>query len=325
MKLRAHWRRTAVSVTVRAAGVFLAFALIATARAQEAPADVRVTVNPPAATIGDLVRIRVIAEHDADVIVTAIPPEVPGADQLASAQPVTETLPNGREQTTTEFVIQPFTLAPVDPGTITVEWLREDSTSGAVEVDVPTIEVVAVRALNDTELRPLKPQVDVPGAPPAWVRPAAIAAVAVASLASMVVVALLAWRRWRRRPLPAEPEYTAEDRAREALNRLTGHRLVTEEDFQFYYGALALIIRRYLEERFEFNATALTTTQLHERMTGSGVDRWQARLVGGLLGRSDAAIYARRYPDPDSADHDLTMAYEIVELSRGRLAAEAAA
>ena len=55
---------------------------------------------------------------------------------------------------------------------------------------------------------------------------------------------------------------------------------------------------------------------LERRMTGHGVDRWQARLVAGLLDRCDAAVYARRYPEPASADHDLTLAYEIVELGR---------
>ena len=42
-------------------------------------------------------------------------------------------------------------------------------------------------------------------------------------------------------------------------------------------------------------------------------------LVAGLLERCDDAVYAHRYPDFASADHDLTVAYEIVELSRPRL------
>ncbi len=79
---------------------------------------------------------------------------------------------------------------------------------------------------------------------------------------------------------------------------------------------IAAVVRRYLSERIGFNAHALTTEELERRMTANGVDRWQARLVGGLLERCDAAVYAHRFPDPASADHDLTVAYEIVELSR---------
>lgn len=58
-------------------------------------------------------------------------------------------------------------------------------------------------------------------------------------------------------------------------------------------------------------------------MTSHGVDRWQARLVSGLLDRCDRAVYARQYPDPASADHDLTVAFEIVELSRPRIDGDA--
>lgn len=286
------------------------------AAAQEAPVDVEVTVTPPVAHIGDLVYIQLVVDHDPDVIVSAAAPQLEGVDRIGTPQPSTETLPDGRERTTMEFVIQPFTLTALDPGAIRVEWLREDSTSGAVEIDVPPVPVEPVRAENDNALRPLKPQAEVPGAPPAWVRPLAIAAVALATLAAMAVVGVAVWRRLHRTPIALEPELTAEDRARAALDQLTGRRLASEEDFQHYYGALALIVRRYLEQRFEFNATALTTRQLDERMVDAGVDRWQARLVTGLLGRADAAIYARRYPAPHSADHDLTVAYEIVELGR---------
>ncbi len=87
-------------------------------------------------------------------------------------------------------------------------------------------------------------------------------------------------------------------------------------DYDTYYGTISIVIRGYLQERFGFPATALTTRELERRMTAEGVERWQARLVGGLLDRCDRAVYARRRPDPASADHDLTVAFEIIELSR---------
>jgi hypothetical protein len=128
--------------------------------------------------------------------------------------------------------------------------------------------------------------------------------------------------RWRsRRSMPAttiEGDAVPEVLARERLAVVRGLVLVSDADFQRYYGTLAEVVRGYLGERFAFNAAALTTTELEQRMRAHGVDRWQARLVGGLLDRCDRAVYARQYPDPASADHDLTVAYEIVELSRPR-------
>jgi hypothetical protein len=51
-------------------------------------------------------------------------------------------------------------------------------------------------------------------------------------------------------------------------------------------------------------------------MVDSGVDRWQARLVGGLLRECDAIVYAGYLPASARADGNLTTAYEIVEMTR---------
>jgi hypothetical protein len=115
---------------------------------------------------------------------------------------------------------------------------------------------------------------------------------------------------------------TAEDRARRRLDAIGRAGLVGQGEMEVYYGELSIAVRDYLEERFGFRATALTTRELERRARSAGIDRWQARLVGGLLQRCDAAVYAGVWPDPASADHDLTLAYEIVELSRPRRAIE---
>jgi hypothetical protein len=175
-------------------------------------------------------------------------------------------------------------------------------------------------------LRPLKPQVSIAGAPPAWVRPA-IAAAGLVALGLLVGLALL-WRRARTADdtVEAIPVDTSPERiARDALDALGAQGALRVQsgtarlDYPEYYGGLATTVRTYLSARFGFNAYALTTTELERRMVSHGVDRWQARLVGGLLERCDDAVYAHRYPDFASADHDLTVAYEIVELSRPRV------
>ena len=118
------------------------------------------------------------------------------------------------------------------------------------------------------------------------------------------------------RAVPAPVEALAEGAARGRLDALAAADPLAHADYDAYYGTLANVVRDYLQQRFGFNARALTTAELQRRMVALGVDRWQARLVSGLLDRCDAAVYAGRRPDPVSADHDLTVAFEIVELSR---------
>ena len=79
--------------------------------------------------------------------------------------------------------------------------------------------------------------------------------------------------------------------------------------------ALAHINADYTE-RYGFHAFALTTTELRNEMNRRGIDRWQSRLIDGLLTQCDAAVYARYVPALERAGHDLTAAFEIVEMSR---------
>lgn len=289
---------------------------VASAQEPEPQLDVTASFDPPAATIGDRVTLEVRVRHDSDVVVTVERPDLPSAEVLGDAQPQTEGQ-DGAVVTSYEFRYQVFTLGELNPGELRVRWLREDGTTGVSLSAGPVLTVVSVRAPGDEALRPLKPQLTVGGAPPAWLAPVAVGAAVAVALGG--VAGLVVW--WRRRPRVVEVEAeadTAEARARERLDALRGRRLDDDEAFQAYYGTLAVTVRAYLGERFGFNAAALTTEELERRMTAHGVDRWQARLVGGLLDRCDRAVYARQYPDPASADHDLTVAYEIVELSRPR-------
>ncbi|MFA7248729.1 MAG: hypothetical protein WC273_03785 [Dehalococcoidia bacterium] len=318
--------RAIVCASIAAATVALVVvALPFEALAQRAAPTIQATTifDPPSAAIGDRVTLLVRATHPDDVVVKAAAPRIEHVDVVTTIPPVPAPAGPGTQMTTFAFTMQAFVLGTVDTGTVRISWLRADGGGGNVDVTGAKLAIVPVRAANDQALRPLKPQESIAGGPAGWVRPA-IAAVIVVMLA-LLALAAAAFVSRRRAPAPAEvaPEDTSpEGVARRALDGLGVHAQPAHLDYQSYYGGLAVTVRTYLAARFGFNAHALTTTELERRMISHGVDRWQARLVGGLLERCDDAVYARRYPDPASADHDLTVAYEIVELSRPRPALE---
>jgi hypothetical protein len=299
----------------------------AVAVAQEAPLGVRVDLEPRQATLGDRVRMTVTVTHADALLITAEPPAPQQALVLVETVPATtSTLGDGRLRTDFGFTFAAFDLGTMQPRAVRVRWLREDGASGVEVAEPPPFEVVSALAGDTTALRPLKPQAAFGDPPAAWVRPAlaggALFAVAVAAGLGV------AWRR--RRAPPPEPavapvEVGPETAARRRLEELAASGTLEAGEFEAFYGTLSLVMRRYLEERFTFPATALTTPELEGRMSVEGVERWQSRLAEGLLDRCDAAVYARAAPDPASADHDLTVAFEIVELSRGRPAAEVVA
>lgn len=294
--------------------------------AQETPVEAEIdirrpTIDPPSVVLGERTWLTIAVRHGEELLISASAPRpVAGLELIEAPPPVTEAV-EGALVTTFRYALAAFTLDEVQPGAVRVSWLREDGSAGSRQVQSPVLIVRSTIGEGDPALRPLKPQLIVSGAPPAWARPGV--AVVVAAMALAVVVSWLVVRR-RGRPPPAAvtaaPSETAERHARQQLDALADRQLQGPDDFEGYYETVSLAVRGYLEDRFGFRATALTTGELEARMTDHGVERWQARLVRELLDRCDAAVYARVYPDPASADHDLTIAYEIVELSRPRSA-----
>ena len=318
---------------MRAIGLVVLAALVVsiassgTALAQEAPLEVRVDLEPREATLGDRVRMTVTVTHADTLLITIEPPAPQQALVVVETVPAaTSPVGDGRLRTEFGFTFAAFELGPVQPGAVRVLWLHEDGSAGSEVASPPPFEVVSALIGDGTALRPLKPQATFGDPPAAWLRPAIVAgAVAVAAILAGALVVRLR----RRAPAPAaavEPvEVGPETAARRRLEELAASGALEAGEFDAFYGTLSLVMRHYLEERFAFRATALTTRELESRMGAEGVERWQSRLAEGLLDRCDAAVYARAEPDPASADHDLTVAFEIVELSRVRAATEVVA
>jgi hypothetical protein len=168
---------------------------------------------------------------------------------------------------------------------------------------------------SPTDVRDLKPQLGVPGGAPAYLRPA-LTATAAAIVVGLALVLARALRRRRHAPTPAGPPPLPEDEARAELERIAALRLPEGGAPKEHYRLLGSCIRRYLTGRYGFPAFALTTAELEEQMVGRGVDRWQARLVAGLLQECDGVRYGQYVPAAARADADLTAAFEIVEMTR---------
>jgi len=289
--------------------------------AQTTPEGVEATVafRESSVTIGDPVVLVVRVEHPDSVVVTVPLPALADAEVRNTGETTSTVTPDGTQVTETTFRYQVFALGPVESAPVAIRWIREDGASGEFEAPGAQVIVVSVRAPGDEALRPLKPPLGIEGAPPVWLVPGAVA---LGVLVLLALIALLVRRIRRHSPEEDLSRLDVPERsARERLAAVQYAALPDEAEFQRFYGTIAAVVREYLGERFGFNATALTSTELEARMTSHGVDRWQARLVSGLLDRCDRAVYARQYPDPASADHDLTVAFEIVELSRPRAAA----
>jgi hypothetical protein len=107
-------------------------------------------------------------------------------------------------------------------------------------------------------------------------------------VAVFVLVGAALWRRsvLRRRALyvpPPKPLVLGpEDLARDALDK-AGIAFREDGDYEAYYTALGVVVRKYLSDRYDFPAYALTTREVEAQMIDRGIDRWQVRVAGGLF------------------------------------------
>lgn len=204
-----------------------------------------------------------------------------------------------------------LTVAAFAPGEIAFEPVVSVIASGSVtRLQLPAVALRVASSLapdDPLELTPLPPPAAIGGAESPFLRPAiALGVLALAVVLGGLVTAAV--RSRRNRPLPFEPE-----RAVPQPVLLDEAEALIDRDPIAAYRKLGLLVRAALGERYRFPARALTTTELGRRMEAAGVDRWQARLVTGLLQECDAVVYAGYRPASERRHADLTMAREIVE------------
>ena len=145
------------------------------------------------------------------------------------------------------------------------------------------------------------------GGQSAFLVPAIVSGVALGVLFLAIGFAYLTrrfLRRRRRRAGTAEPPPLA-------LPPLPGDDDILRDPVPAYR-SMAASIRAAIADHYGIPARALTTAELARRMEDNGIDRWQARLVSGLLQNCDAVIYAGYRPAPDRRRADITMAEEIL-------------
>lgn len=290
-----------------------------TVEAQQEPVAVLAGLNRTHGTVGDPVVLTVTVRYAPGVQVNTdgLESQFAPFEVLSAEPPVDQRAPDGTNERRLRFTIAAYQAGSFQLPALTVPYTFNGQSAQAQGQPLSfMVDSVIPRGDKATDIRPLKPQLDLPlpaAAGLRWLIAAGVAALV------LVAMGLLAWRLRRRAPSPALAEIPSlaplEAEARAELDAIVADELLARGDYRTHYARMAECIRRYLSRRYGFPASALTTAELNERMVRSGVGRWRARLVTGLLAECDAVHYAHYLPAPARAEADLQMAYEIVDLA----------
>jgi hypothetical protein len=295
------------------AAILLAFAAPgASPAAAQGARIISVTLAPDTATVGDRLMLTITIEHEPGASVSG--PEF-GADfgglELVS---IPDPIIDGRR------TVLAYELTSFRAGRTTVPsqiiTVRGDATDTTLTTEPADVLIESVLAAGDTELRPLKPQLEIEDAS----APAGAQVLFIAVFAALTLLGYVLFRRAANilPPVPVRvdvppPAPTPAEAARARLDVIGAGDLATS-DVPEYYARIAATVREYLSARFDFPAYAMTRRELERDMQGRGLGRWPARLTANLLEQCDAAEFAGFAPGAERRRDDLAAAYEIVDL-----------
>ena len=293
-----------------------------------APVEVRSAVDRAVATTGDLITFEVTVDYDPDweVLIPESGSEIAGfrivdigregphEDRGRVAESRTYQL---RADLVGSYVLPPVTVSyrPVPSG----DAERRES-AGEVEEpwsEASTSEIfVEVESVLPTEgqaedIRGLKPLRDVRRQPPwLWIGLGAFV---------LILVALAVawwWRRWRRRRSQVPPR-PAHEIAFEALAALRRTDFEDPEAVRRFYFQISETVRSYVENRYELNATDLTTEEILDWLaTGEGPDSRDGGELEVFLQQTDQVKFAHRDPSQQDIESAYERALGFVEATR---------
>ena len=296
------------------------------AAAGATPSLISVTVDgPESITVGDHLDYRVEIAHDPGTQLVFPSGAQLGDLDIVGGGDTSTVLEGDRLVTTLTYELAAFQTGELFAGPLPVTVLDATGTpAGDFAVEPTPVLVVSTLGASQEvfDLREIRSQFEPPPATPVETTPFVYAGIAVAALALAGIAAFLL-RRWLAKPSLGPPPLSPEDQAAADLASLSQTGLLAG-NYRENYGKLSRAVRTYLASAYGFPALACSTREVEAEMLMRGLDRWQARLVTGLLRECDDVVFAGYEPAPGRAESDLSLAYQVIEMAE-RPALEAAA
>jgi hypothetical protein len=298
---------------VVALALLMALALAGVAAAAD-PVNAAATLDRATITVGDPALLTVYADAEAGYLVGD--PTI--AHTLGDLE-VLEVLPSGRStraggaaRWTFRYRVTGWVVGDIGVPPIEVPYSGPNGAKG-IAVTAPLVLRVAtvIKDGEDTsDIKPIKPQLDLPDALAA--RLARIALGVAAAAAFTALAGVIFWMLLRRRDHVAAAErLTPVQRALRELDALAEQRLPEKGKTAEHYELLTSSLRRYAVQRFGIDP-GRTTRELRAALERAGVDRAQATAIYEILREGDEVRFRHAVPYPAHAQNAVRAALDVV-------------
>lgn len=291
--------------------LFLALILVGPVLAQSSePIAATLIVPDGEFTVGDPIELTLAVSHPAgyQVIMPEIAAEWGDFVVQSQSPPVTVEQDDGTEITSQIIDARLFA-----PGTFETPPLTITVTDGAGQVSEITaqsipVNITSVLVEEDTELRDIKPQAELP-----YINllPWIVAGLVIVLVAASIY--LLVRRRRTRQILAAIDNRLPHEVALDELDRIEGLALPDAGRFKQHYTLVSDCMRIYMERRFDVPMMEKTTAEIQASLKEIDLHSAVAGQYMSLLDISDLVKFSKYTPEVASAHSLLTSARRIVQ------------
>jgi hypothetical protein len=281
--------------------------ILAVAPCSSAEISLLAGVNRDTITVGDPVtfRVRVWRGTDDHVEVLSEGP-FPGPFEIRDVRPPTvRESDRGGVEETRDYVITLYRTGEFEVPPLMLRFRAANGDTGSIRSSPIPVVVKSVKPEDLSDIRDIKPPVEIAVRVPLW-------AWVVAACTLIVAAAAIWYGRWRRRRPREEPPPPPVDWHAE-LEKIARMGLVDRGEYKQYYTLLSELFRRYLEARAGIDAMERTTFEIMWDLRDHPVGRRCATDVEGLLSEADMVKFAKYRPPETTASGTVARVRDLMD------------
>lgn len=257
------------------------------------------TVDRDAITVGDPVVLTVTVELAPGW--TVADPGVPralGEFEILETDPVQQArLNNGGTRLVFRYRVSAYRVGERPTPPIEVSYTGPNGEKGTASTGGHLVRVqsVILPEENAADIKPLKPQLPVPGLLGSELLRLVFAGVGAAAVIVLVAIAL--WF-FRRRGVIVPDGLTPAQRALAELEKLAAQQLADKGRFSEHYERMTSILRAYVADQYRLPAGERTPRELRREMERAGVDPQQRAAIFEILNEGEVVRFhtGKTYP-----------------------------
>lgn len=274
------------------------------------------TADKDEVTVGELVTLTLTISCPAGCQVTTPKPEKTWGDfEVRSATQPRITKDDAYETTQIDYIVTLFSpgVFETPPASVTIT----NQQGEAVEKSIPPVSVMVKSVLTpeDTTIRDLKPQANIPEPSPIpWI------------LAALALIAVLIWLTRRYFPglfhkkasvnsVSEEDLRPASEIALQELLRIESLRLLSKGEYKQLHSLVADCLRGYLERLLSINVLERTTFELKSALKQTNLSQEYAAQFISLFTECDLVKFAKYVPDIQKSENLIPYARQLIEMT----------